>query len=296
MVATRILVLVLSTAIACLMFAGHPWLHLTGSRCLDQPLSYATMDASTYISRFYSPPCKVLGLTSASLDDPQLIRQRFLELFETRRQADAAGAELQCLCHAFVTLMSQATRRASVTNNIAIHSAQFNLNLDVQYNALVQYNAELEVRANQAEKQKAHLEQALQAAGRHAQTLQQTVQEVTSQLELSHRRAQAASPFFDSTISFLRSRCVQGEDKFVGCAELHQAMLEFLGEQPEQGPAPTQRQLRALLENLGFQYRQTWFQSKNTRGFRQLALREPATRVGGASVVVCGMSIDSGSE
>ena len=72
---------------------------------------------------------------------------------------------------------------------------------------------------------------------------------------------------------------MQGDDSFfVGSAELHAALLAFLEEQQQQQDAgkaqpPSQRELRALLEHLGFQYRQTWTRGANVRGFRRLALR-----------------------
>jgi chromosome segregation ATPase len=236
------------------------------------------VDCSTYITRFYRSPSQVLGL-AASTQDPDAIRRRFLALFESKRASPSAQQELQMLCSAFVLLMGRIQpQQTQVTNNFAVQSAQITLlnTADARCAALREHASELEVRLGQAQQENMRLQQAMQAAGRQVQALQGAMHELQAQLDLARHSA----PYADAVISFLRCRCVQGDDSlFVGSAELHAALLAFLAEQQQQqqdeGKAqpPSQRELRALLEHLGFQYRQTWTRGANVRGFRRLALR-----------------------
>lgn len=240
----------------------------------------STVDCPTYITRFYRSSSQVLGL-AASTQDPDAIRRRFLALFESKRASPSAQQELQMLCSAFVLLMGRIQpQQTQVTNNFAVRSAQITLlnTADARCAALREHASEIEVRLGQAQQDNMILQQAMQAAGRQVQALQGAMHELKAQLDLARHSARGAPPYADAVISFLRCRCVQGDDSFfVGSAELHAALLAFLAEQQQhdEGKAqpPSQRELRALLEHLGFQYRQTWTRRANVRGFRQLALR-----------------------
>ena len=255
---------------------------VTPSVALPNPSAVlmSNIDCTTYLQHFFRPPCDILGLPPASALDAESVRRRFLILFEYKRQGPAAQDELQTLCLAFLLIMMRVSppQTQVVTNNIAVQSAQINLNMDARCNALRQHAAELEMRLRQAQQENAWLQRAAQAAHRQAQSLQSVVLELQAQLDLARRSAHGAPPYTDLVISFLRCRCVQGDDNlFVGSAELHTAFLAFLKRQHQGGKVqpPSQRALRGLLEHMGYEYRQTWAKGANVRGFRRLALREP---------------------
>ena len=255
--------------------------HAAAQPGADSCTALSTVDCPTYITRFYRSPSQVLGL-AASTQDPDAIRRRFLALFESKRASPSAQLKLQMLCSAFMLLMGRIQpQQTQVTNNIAFRSAQITLlnTTDARCAALCEHASDLEVRLGQAQQENIRLQQAMQAAGRQVQALQGAMHELQAQLDLARHSARGAPPYADAVISFLRCRCVQGDDSFfVGSAELHTALLAFLAEQQQQQDAgkaqpPSQRELRALLEHLGFEYQQTWTRGANVRGFRRLALR-----------------------
>ena len=95
------------------------------------------------------------------------------------------------------------------------------------------------MRLGQAQQENVQLQQAVGVAGRQArqvQALQSVVHELQAQLDLASRSAHGAPPYTDLAISFLRCRCVQGDDRvFISSAELHTAFLAFLEEQQQGG-------------------------------------------------------------
>jgi hypothetical protein len=80
---------------------------------------------------------------------------------------------------------------------------------------------------------------------------------MTAQYHLAKQRSVCAPPYYDVVLAYLQSECVHGEDRFVGSAELHEACSAYICRALYQGDAPTQRELRTLMEQLGYQYLQT---------------------------------------
>ena len=101
------------------------------------------------------------------------------------------------------------------------------------------------------------------------------VHDCGEQLSVLQLRARCAPPYIDALAQFLESNCVENEDQRVGCAELHTAFTAFLSETCKDAEHPSQRDLRAVLEALGYEYGQVYIRSANTRGFRGLGLRPP---------------------
>jgi hypothetical protein len=91
-------------------------------------------------------------------------------------------------------------------------------------------------------------------------------------------RARCAPQFFDSLLCFLRSRCVEGEGQRVGAADLHAAFTAFMADDDSglRVEPPSQRDLRALLEQLGFSYGLIYVRGTTSRGFRGLGLSPDA--------------------
>ena len=105
----------------------------TPSLALARPTAalMSNIDCTTYLRHCFRPPSDVLGLPPTTLLDAETVRRRFLALFEARRQGPEAQDELQTLCLAFLILMSRVSSpQTQVTNNIAVQSAQINLNMD----------------------------------------------------------------------------------------------------------------------------------------------------------------------
>ena len=63
----------------------------------------------------------------------------------------------------------------------------------------------------------------------------------------------------------------------VGSAELHTAFVSCMAADRLAVHPPSQQDLRALLERLGFEYGQVYLNGGNTRGFRGLGLANVLT-------------------
>jgi hypothetical protein len=92
-------------------------------------------------------------------------------------------------------------------------------------------------------------------------------------LSVLQMRARCAPPYFDALACFLKRCCVESDDQRVGCGDLHTAFTAFLAETCKDAEPPSQRDLRAVLEALGYEYGQVYIRSANTRGFSGLGLR-----------------------
>jgi hypothetical protein len=96
-----------------------------------------------------------------------------------------------------------------------------------------------------------------------------TLTEMSARLRVLEMRAKCAPYYFDVLLTFLNARCVRGAQERVSSKELHMAFSSYIVK--KNISPPSQRDLRALLEQLGFEYGQVYV-NKNTRGFRGLGL------------------------
>jgi hypothetical protein len=109
--------------------------------------------------------------------------------------------------------------------------------------------------------------------------LQCRVDTLRQQMSMAELRCRCAPAYFDQLIEFMKVRCVTGSEMKVGSAELHQAFESFMKRAHRGQPgaaviaAPTQRELRALMESLGFEYTQLYHNGANTRCLRGIQLR-----------------------
>ena len=116
------------------------------------------------------------------------------------------------------------------------------------------------------------LQGSLLQSERAVELLQSELQALSAHLRSVEERAQCAPPYFDALQSFMRSNCIQGDDMKVGSAELHTAFVSCMAADRLVIQPPSQQDLRALLERLGFDYGQVYLNGGNTRGFRGLGL------------------------
>jgi hypothetical protein len=99
------------------------------------------------------------------------------------------------------------------------------------------------------------------------------------QLAAAQLRSKCAPVYFDLLVEFIKSRCVTGEEMRVSSADLHQAFEIFMQHAQHSKPkgtivpAPKQRELRALMETLGFEYTQAYLHGANARCLRGIQLR-----------------------
>ena len=117
------------------------------------------------------------------------------------------------------------------------------------------------------------LEESLVAAEMRNDEQSCRMQELEAENLGLQERAKCAPPFFENVAEFLRVRCIDGESERVGTSELHAALAVFMKHHHRGTLPPSQRDLRALLEQLGFEYNQVYIAGCNTRGFRGLGLR-----------------------
>jgi hypothetical protein len=145
--------------------------------------------------------------------------------------------------------------------------------VDDERSKLARNAACLERRATYAEGLCSNLQSQLIKSEHKVERLSKLIRDWGERLPLLQMRARCAPPYFDALACFLKRCCVESEDQRVGCAELHTAFTAFLAESCKDVEPPSQRDLRAVLEALGYEYGQVYIRSANTRGFRGLGLR-----------------------
>ena len=123
------------------------------------------------------------------------------------------------------------------------------------------------------------LQSSLLQSERAVELLRSELQALSTHLSSVEERAQFAPPYFDALLSFMRSHCIQGRMKF-GSAELHTAFVSCMAANRLAIQPPSQQDLRALLERLGFDYGQVYLNGGNTRGFRGLGLANALAKGG----------------
>ena len=254
----------------------------TGCATLDQPScivvpmnSDSMHDTKSEFKKFvmsqYKLPWDVLGLSRESMHNMAVVTRRFYDLFEAAKKGDSDSLDLQTLCSSFFLLHLINTTKSNTTNVI-------NNNLTVQAShitvtqELVGLRSELAQRNGQLEQWACAWEESMAEIQSRYEDQSNTIRELEAQLVLMRERAKCAPPFFDALNMFLRLNCITGDNERVGSAELHSAFSDFcvhncLGE------PPNQREVRALLETLGFKYDQVYLRGNNTRGFRGLGIK-----------------------
>jgi hypothetical protein len=137
----------------------------------------------------------------------------------------------------------------------------------------------LQAAAGKAQSTVMHLTQQAVQHREAIMQLQCRVDTLRQQMSMAELRSRCAPAYFDMLIEFMKVRCVTGMDMKVGSAELHQAFESFMNHAQRGQPgaaaiaAPTQRELRALMESLGFEYAQLYHNGANTRCLRGIQLQ-----------------------
>ena len=228
----------------------------------------------------YQDPWSLLGLPRPSdgfLLDMHTLKVNFSSKVKEAQDAGAGTMEIQSLYHAYLAVLNatalllrdQQYRQlklmslSSQTTTIASEDVQRVIkHLEKDRNAFADQSARMEQWGS-------FLESDLHASRRR-------IQELEGSLRLAEEHARCAPPWFRAWVEFSKDQCIQGDDKRVGSAELHEAFVTFLmarslGER--QGEVPTHKMFRELLEHLGYIYDQVYVNGTNKRGFRGIALK-----------------------
>jgi hypothetical protein len=176
---------------------------------------------------------------------------------------------LQNLCMAFFHIMSKAQEQQVTTINTQVNQS-FNVKVEAPDEEL--RLAQAKERAARMEVLAMHLYTELGKSRSRVEEIEHMLCETRTELIVFEQRARCAPPFFDDVAAFLRARCSIGEEERAGSAELHAAFGAYLREVGRVGESPSQRDLRSLLEKLGFCYDQIYIKGTNARGFRGLGL------------------------
>jgi hypothetical protein len=228
------------------------------------------LEFKKFVMSQYKLPWDVLGLPREAMHNMNVVTRQFYDLFEVAKRG-GDSLELQTLCSSFFLLLLINTTKSNTTNVI-------NNNLTVQAShitvtqELVGLRSELAQRNGQLEQWACAWEESMAEIHSRYEDQSNTNRELEAQLVLMRERAKCVPPFFDSLNMFLKLYCIIGDDERVGCAELHSAFSEFLVHHCLE-ELPNQREVRALLETLGFKYDQIYLRGNNTRGFRGLGIK-----------------------
>jgi hypothetical protein len=107
-----------------------------------------------------------------------------------------------------------------------------------------------EQRAFKAEALCSTLQLELMSLSTAAHDSETQLQKLSEQLRLAQAQARCAPSYAKDILQFLRVKCVHGPDLRVATVELYTAFLSYVNDTSP----PTQREFRALLEHLGFEY------------------------------------------
>ncbi len=135
----------------------------------------------------------------------------------------------------------------------------------------------LEHRVWSAEGVCTHLQNSLAQSDEMNEHMNSQLAAMSARLRTMESRARCAPPYFDALTQFLDSECARGADRRVSSASLHAAFVDFMADAHSE--APSQTDLRALLETLGFEYGQVNIDGGNARGFRGISLSRNAQKV-----------------
>lgn len=196
-----------------------------------------------FMEQHYRQPSQVLGIPADKSSNVHFIRSRFAQVFNATSCQAGSVSEMQIICSAFLLLMNGASNTKA---------EQDMLHHQHRAAALTQHAQQLQDRL------------------RSVWDAQQSCKELQDRLTVS----QTAVEYFDAVLQFLGSQCIQGADTRVSSSELHEAFVRYIGGSGVQ--VPSQRDLRALLEHLGFEYGQVYVNGSNARGFRGLCLSRHA--------------------
>ena len=230
----------------------------------------------TFVHSRYTLPWEVLGLSRGSMHDMAIVTSRFYELFDAAsNKGENKDVEqyLQVLCSAFLMLLlinANKTVTTHVTNN--------NLTVQASHITIMQemdgLKSALAQRASQMEQWEFAWEETMKAVQREHDDQRDIISALEAELVVMQERAKCAPPCFDAVQFFLKHNCVLGIEERVGSAEFHAAFTSFIAHHQLDCEPPTQRELRALLETLGFHYDQVYIRGSNTRGFRGVSVKQ----------------------
>lgn len=186
--------------------------------------------------------------------------------------------DLQLLCAAFllrmlalrtITMDSQCTMCMRALKRV--HAAE------MACATAAEEASRLRERVDKAESIASLLNQKLVQHKEAIMQLQSSKNTLCEQVKALQLRSKCAPKYFDLLIEFIKVKCVTGTQMKVGSAELHQAFEKFLSHAQKSQQttlvAPTQRELRALMETLGFEYAQVYHHGANTRCLKGIQLR-----------------------
>ena len=241
----------------------------------------------------YQDPWSLLGLSQPSggiLPDLHTLKAKFFSKVKEAQDVGAGITAFQSLYHAYLAVLNATAfllrdqqyqqlklmRLPLQTNTIASEDVQRVIkHLEKERNAFADQSARMEQWGS-------FLKSDLHASKRR-------IEELEGSLGLAEEHARCAPPWFGAWVDFLKQRCIQGNDKRVGSAELHEAFVAYLMAQSSksplvalvgghqgndlQGEVPTHKMFRELLEHLNYEYDQIYINGTNKRGFRGIALK-----------------------
>ena len=216
-----------------------------------------------------------LGLSRGSMHDMATVKGRFYELFDAAsKEEESKEVEqyLQVLCSAFLMLFvinANKTVTTHVTNNnLTVQASHITVQeMDGLKSALAQ-------RASQLEQWAFAWEETMKAVQREHDHQRAKIGALEAELGVMQERAKCAPPCCDAAQLFLKHNCVLGVEERVGSAELHAAFTSYIAHHQLDCEPPTQRELRALFDTLGFHYDQVYLRGSNVRGFRGVSVKQ----------------------
>ena len=233
-----------------------------------------------FVRWHYRRPHEVLGLDFDA--SPQEARDRFVSMFRRRLMASSTsspGAQepsLQTLCFAYNLFVLNAKRRVQVQQTEAKPTATVAL-LEQQTEAARAAAADAQERAARLAQEREKLQHENGRLRAEMSVLADSIKAGQQRLRVLEAYARCAPPYFHSLLQFIGEKCSQGPDLRVSSCDLHHAFVSYL--EAHQSPSsaaaiqsPSQRELRALLEQLGFEYAQMQYKGSNARCFKGVAL------------------------
>jgi hypothetical protein len=237
-------------------------------------------DPFAYLKANYKLPQDVLMTHS---QNTSTLTQHYVTLFDHivhDMSSSTKEKDLQILCSAYMLrlMVAQSAPGRHTCNSQSANRENKKLCTVIaqlqQENTSAQHAAAtLKAQCEAAEHTAAQLAAELAEARQQQARMHHTIQGMHA-LEM---RARCAPAWFDLLLQFLATRCITGEGLKTSSAELHAAFLEFMAHAPPEQTkhllTPSQSDLRACMERIGFDYSQTYYRGANQRCLKGVQLK-----------------------
>lgn len=264
--------------VVCVALAATVLAHTAAKRATQQQAPLTS--PMRYLQESYLQPHQTLGTSSTCASTiTHHFKQQFACIVSDQSITNSVKhKDLQLLCAAFIIRMLALQKTGSHCSHCkqAQNRAR---TAEAACTAAAEQACRSKERAEKAESVASLLNQQLLQHKEAIMQLHSSKDVLCEQLAAAQLRSKCAPVYFDLLVDFIKSRCVTGREMKVSSADLHQGFDRFMQHaqhgKPKETivPTPKQRELRALMETLGFEYTQTYLLGANARCLRGIQLR-----------------------